>query len=271
MKYRYTRRKIRRYKRVTLRTKVKQERRKKILWFFAAGLMLGAVCFGGWQAKKSLTTYIFNSKTFVIKEIEIRGNKNVSKSEIMALLPFRPGDNLFRLWLSSAEKKLSGCKPELKNIKISRGWHKVVVEFEEREPLACVVAGGQRFGLDRDNKPFPLRGQLIERALPQVIASSEKDRGKLLEFISVFAKTAQNVFPRAERFYFQAHNSVAFDLKAGPSVYWGEFEPEKINTKLKRLDQVLEDSKKRFSNLEYVNLFYFDDGRILVKPNPKVL
>jgi hypothetical protein len=55
-------------------------------------------------------------------------------------------------------------------------------------------------------------------------------------------------------------------MKDGKEIFWGEPAEKKLQPKMKMLNRIIEDSKKRFSGLEYINLYYFDDGRVLVKP-----
>ena len=56
------------------------------------------------------------------------------------------------------------------------------------------------------------------------------------------------------------------ELKDNLRVYWGVPEKDKVKRKLNRMSQVLKDARARFPGVEYVDLCYYDDGRILVKP-----
>jgi cell division protein FtsQ len=266
MKYRPTRRTRRTYKRVVLRSKVKQERRERVFKLFAVLLCVCALSAGGFWAWKKVTGFVFNAECFRIKDIEVRGGKNVSRSEVTALLPFRSGDNLFSMSLSQTENDIGQCKPELKSIRISRRWKKIVVELQERDPIACMQVAGQRLGLDDDNMPFPLRGHLVKKPLPQVDAANVQDRRELLKFIRLFAPESKEIYPRLARLSLEPMNDVIFDLTDGPRVFWGAADRDMMRQKLKRLRQVLEDAQVRFTRIEYVNLRYFPDGRIIVKP-----
>lgn len=249
-----------------MRSKFKMERRKRA---FKAGKILFALailCGGGWYGWRAASGFFLGSDNFTIKKIEVRGNKNVSESEIIALLPFREGDNIFKVWLSEARKNLASCKPELKKISLGRRWQKIVVDLTERVPVACVTLEGQRLGLDDDNLPFPLRGQYYREQLPEVTSTVPAERAEALRFIKAFAPAARNVYDGLAGLYVEPFNTIVLDMRDGTRIYWGPLEKDKLRPKLERLAQILEDSKSRFTGLEYVNLNYFDDGRIIVKP-----
>lgn len=267
MKYRPARRRpLRKYKTVTLRSKLKVERRKTAGKFLLYSSMAAAIFLGGCWAWKTASGFLFGSDNFRIASIDIRGIKNVTRSEIIALLPFREGDNIFSFRLMNTEKNLRQCKPELKSITLSRRWKKVVINIEERTPVAYTLFEGQRMGLDNDNKPFPLRGKWVKEFLPQISNSDESERKAVLEFIKQFSPVAKELFPRVRSVALASVNDMVMELKDGPEIFWGACEKNKFEPKLKKLAQVFEDARARFSRIDYVNLCYFDDGRILVKP-----
>jgi len=119
-----------RHKPVILRSKFKQGRPleigKIIKFLFIAGVLAG-VSFWGYMAADN---FIFKSDIFTINRIDIYGLENITKSEIMALVPFRPGDNMFNIWLSTVEKSLEKNRPELKNVSISRRWKAIRISLK---------------------------------------------------------------------------------------------------------------------------------------------
>jgi len=271
MKLRRSRRRpLRRYKPVTLRSKLKQERRKKLGKLALYGIAAGFIVLAGWRAWKAANQFLFNSECFRIRVIDIRGTKNVAQSEILALLPFREGDNIFKPLLSETEGNIRQCKPELKDISIRRGWKKIVVDLEERQPVACLMLDGQRLGIDDDNKPFPLRGKLVKEELPEIVNKNDAERKEILEFIRMFAPEAKALYPQVARFGMESVNDIVFEFKDGAKVFWGPPEKNKLKAKLRRLNQVMEDARSRFATYEYINLCYFDDGRVIVKPGTPV-
>ncbi len=80
---------------VVLRYKFKYERRQKAYKVGQFVAIACAVVFGVLFGYRVISNFLFCSDCFKIKTIEIRGAKNISASEISALLPFRERDNLF--------------------------------------------------------------------------------------------------------------------------------------------------------------------------------
>jgi len=232
-------------------------------------LVLAVICAfigGGWWAWNAGGRFFEKSDLFKISTIDVRGCKNVTRSEIVAMLPVREGDSLFGFRRAHTEDALRRCKPELKRLNVRRGWKKVVISIDERVPVACTFVGGKRMGIDNDNTPFPLRGQWVKAVLPEVSATDASERSEVLRFIREFAPAAKSFFPRVERFTMESLNDIVMELTDGSKIFWGPFEKNKIKPKLQRLEQVFEDAGSRFPGIEYVNLSYFDSGRILVRP-----
>ena len=252
---------------VRLRSKVKSEMARKTGTFLGWAIVLVLAVSGVWWGYGKLQHFMENSDCFNIASIEVRGCKNVAQSEIRTLLPFRTGDNLWDVRPGEAEKNIRQCKPELQTITISRGWKKVTVTVCERKPSGFVMVNGEKLGIDGANIPFPLRGAWINARLPEIDASTEGDRREILSFIADFSPVDGKFFDGISRFALEPVNSIIFDIQGGPRIYWGRLETDKLKAKLGKLTQVLNDSATRYSNgLSYVNLSYFDDGRVIVMP-----
>jgi cell division septal protein FtsQ len=251
---------------VVLRAKFKQERRDRAMKFSGWLLLLGLVGFGGWKAWQATTRFLYTADCFRIRTVDVYGGKNVSASEIIALLPFRPGDNLFKVWLSEAENDIRQCKPELKKISIGRRWKRVVVHLEERHPVASVTVNTQRMGVDFENRVFPLRGSYVKTQFPEIVAANATERRNVLEFIRQFSPQAKKLYFRIAKLYPEPVDDIVMELADGPRIFWGSSDKEDIRPKLQRLQQVMSDAEQRYQAVDYINLCYFDDGRILVKP-----
>ena len=252
---------------VRLRSKVKSERARQASTFLTWAVLIAVAAFGLRWGYIKVNHFLCSSDVFNIRSIEIRGCKNVAQSEISTLLPFRTGDNLCGLRPAEAEKNIQQCKPELKAIDISRGWKKVTVTIRERTPSGFVSVYGERQGIDSDNTLFPLRGEWLKAPLPEISAETEADRREVLNFMSDFAPIDGKFFAGIGHFSLEPVNSIIFDINGGPRVYWGRLESDKLKAKLGKLTQVLSDASTRYTGgLAYVNLSYFDDGRVLVMP-----
>lgn len=265
MKYRRYRRAKRR-PRVTLRSKLKQERSKRVKISFFLILIVSILSFSGYWVWNWGSEFIFSSEHFKIQEIEVNGTYSVGKSEIIALLPFRKGDNLLTIDTSKAKKLIREYKKELKGVNVNRRWQKIVIDIEERKPIACIAIEDRFFGIDRDNNPFPIRGAFSEWKLPEIEASNDNERKKIIDFILVLKKQAKDFLTGVQGFRLEPVDNIVMRLNDGTEVYWGAYEKIKMKSKLKVLKSVLKDSRKNYRKIEYINLAFHDDGRVLVKP-----
>ena len=232
-------------------------------------LILLAVCvlsyasFRGWQALKS---YVSKSEILTIKSIDVSGTKNVSREEILALLPFDAGDNVLSQNLGKAGKEVLRLKPELKQIRFRRGFKKISVYVTERVPVGFVTVQGSRLGIDYDNVTFPLRGENLKLELPEINAGNDSDRHEILFFIKIFSEKAKDYFSKSSSFYLESIEDATLKLKDGTRIVWGKVDKDKFDMKLRRLNEILADAAKRFPGIEYIDLNYLDSGRVLVKP-----
>ncbi|MCX5782370.1 MAG: FtsQ-type POTRA domain-containing protein [Elusimicrobia bacterium] len=239
---------------------------KKLVKLSAFIILLCTLIYGiarGWGA---LQEYISKADILKIESIELSGSKNVLKGEILALLPFDIGDNIFSQDLVKAEKDVLKLRPELKKINIRRGFKKIIIKIQERIPVGFVNINGKRSGIDSGNVPFPLRGEFAKATLPEISAWNDFDREEILEFIEIFSEKAEEYFAKSVLFYFESVDDAAVKLSDGTRIIWGKVEKDKFDIKLKKMKEVLDDALKRFNKIDYVNLNYLDSGRVLVKP-----
>ena len=252
---------------VVLRTNTRKDRdtgrlvRLSLIFIVVCGLAYASL--KGFQA---LISCVSKSEILTIKSVEISGTKNVSKGEILALLPFDPGDSILAQNLGKAEKEVLRLKPELKKIKIRRGFKKITVLVTERVPVGFVTVQGSRLGIDYDNVPFPLRGENLKADLPEINSEGDADRQEILLFVKIFSERAKEYFPKSSSFYLESIEDAALELKDGTRIVWGKIEKDKFDVKLRRLNEIVADASSRFSGIEYINLNYLDSGRVLVKP-----
>ena len=217
----------------------------------------------GYMAVRDVVT---NSERLKIRTISMDGGKNILSGEIIPLLPFDVGDHILFQDLGKARKNILEIKPELKDIRISRGWESVKVRIIERTPVAVIGEKEARQGVDSDNRLFPLRGAYIKSALPEMVAPTREKRAELLKFIKRYSKRAPALFAETKKLYLISLNNIVIESNDGYKIFWGPYERGAFSNKLKRLKQVLSDAVMRFDGIEYINLSYLSTERVLVKP-----
>jgi cell division protein FtsQ len=236
--------------------------RKNIKLFFCIVLFVFFVYFG----VKKLMNLVYESDKIIVKDIEVAGTKNVTKTEIKELLPFKIGDNLLKINLSKAEDEIKRLKPELKNIRINRSWQKVKIELYERTPEAFVMRGDAVFGIDFDDDPFPLRGFMSAAKVPKLFYRSDVERKKLLRFVKSFKPVCGDFLSNISEMKFSVAGDIIFVTRGNTVVFWGDEGYEILSHKFNKFQKIYADAMSKYKQIEYVDITLYCFGRAMVKP-----
>ncbi|MDD2523746.1 MAG: FtsQ-type POTRA domain-containing protein [Endomicrobiia bacterium] len=243
---------------------------KTFIKIFLFTCLLIAIVYG----YKFTVSYIYASDNFLIEDIDVSGCNNVTKTEIRELIPFKTGDNLFKVDLSKAEKEMQKCKPELKDISMSRNLmsKKITITLKERNPEVFILRDNEIVGLDFDNMPFALRGNMFDMKVPILKYSSEKERLDLLNFVKIFKPYIKDLIPRITEIKYGEVEDIIFVLDNKTLIFWGSPKEKDIKDKVKKLKIVCEDSFKRYNSVDYIDLTFLDENKnkIIIKPTLQV-
>ncbi|MDR2192173.1 MAG: FtsQ-type POTRA domain-containing protein [Endomicrobium sp.] len=207
-----------------------------------------------------------SSDVFVIKDIEISGNKNLSKAEIKELLTFKIGDNILKSDLSGAEKIIKDLKPELKEISVKRGWQKITVKLYERTPEAFVLNGKELCGIDFEDKIFPLRGYMYSMQVPEIICKTAQERADLLKFIKIFKPICKDFIGNIAEIKYGLAGAIVFKLRDETDVFWGDTREQQLARKFDKFGKIYIDAKAKHKQIEYIDMTFYGSGRAVVKP-----
>lgn len=239
---------------------------RKLRKFFVYLFLFALLCFLIYIGGKKLVGYVYASETITVKEIDVQGCKNVTKTEIKELLPFKIGDNLLKIDLSDAENKIMEVKPELRDISIKRRWQKVRVKLYERTPEAFVLAGKDVLGVDFEDKPFPLRGFMSGMKIPTIIHRTEQERGEILKFIKIFKPVCDDFLDNIAEIKYSNSGDIIFTTYDGAVIYWGDERPEHMAHKFDKLQKIYADAVTKYKELDYIDMTFYGLGRAVVKP-----
>jgi len=217
-------------------------------------------------SSKKILDIVYNSNKIIIKNIEIIGAKNVTKSEIRELLPFKIGDNLLKVNLSDAESEIKDLKSELKNITISRSWQKIKIKLYERTPEAFIIHNNQVLGIDFDNSPFSLRGFMSTMRVPKLFYISGGERVKLLNFIKKSKPVCGKFFNNISEIKFNITGDIIFVMYDNTMIFWGNDTQEYLSCKFKDFQKVYVDAMSKHERLEYIDMTLYSFGKAIVKP-----
>ena len=229
-------------------------------------ILIALACFLVYLGGRKLVDLAYAAESMAIKDIEVVGCKNVTKTEIKALLPFKIGDNLLKIDLAEAENEIKKVKPELRDISINRRWQKVRVKLFERTPEAFVFSGKELYGIDFEDRPFPLRGFMSGMKIPKILYKTEEDRAELLKFIKRFKPVCDDFLDNIEEVKFSNTNDIIFVTYDGTVIYWGDERPEYLSHKYDKFKKIYVDAMSKHKKIDYIDMTFYDLGRAVVKP-----
>jgi cell division protein FtsQ len=228
-----------------------QRRRKYNLWESIFFVLL--VLFTGYV--------LLQSSLFEVREIVVRGNQSLSAEKVIAVSGIHTGANIFKIDLGEAAKKLE-LLPVLREVRLSRVMPgAVVIEVEEREPVALVPTGGGF--VEVDEEVVHLRpGRVGATGLPVLTGVSAKSLGPgrgmtgegLDELIRVVLELPPELKGRLSEVHLDEGGSVILYTLEGIPCKMGV--PKDIRAKGLLLLEVLHELQDRGKRIEYVDLSF---------------
>ena len=247
---------------------------KKIFRKIVTLIFVVCLAFSSVYAYNHLMSYLCSLERFFIDNIEITGCNNVTESEIMNTIPFKVGNSSFEVNLSQLEKDLMNSKPELKKVSAHRrNWFgkgkkiKIVVSLTEREPEVFIYNNENKEGLDFDNKPFNLRGNMSVMQIPFLLYDTEQERQDLLNFYKFFKVYFSDLVPEIKEIKYGELEDVVITMNNGTKIYWGYSKKNKIKEKAEKFFAISKDLTNKKQNMEYIDLSFLDENKdkIIVK------
>lgn len=247
---------------------------KKLFRNFIILLFIICLAFSSVYAYNHLMSYLCSLERFFIENIEINGCKNVTESEIINTIPFKPGETAIGINLWQLEKDLMKIKPELKKVSAyRRNWFvkgkkmKVVVSLTEREPEVFIYNNENKEGLDFDNKPFSLRGNMSVMKIPFLLCDNEQDRENLLHFYKNIKTYFSNLIPEIKEIKYGELDDIVITMNDGTIIYWGYPKETKIKEKVEKFFAISKDLVNKKQNMDYIDLSFLDynKDKIIVK------
>ena len=244
--------------------KNKRKSNKKIVRKIILLLFVICLAFSSVYAYNHLKTYLCSLDRFFVEDIEITGCKNVTESEIRQLIPFEAGEvSSLEISLGQLEKKLKEHKAELKDISMYRtNWgKKIVVSLTERVPEVFVTVGEEKKGLDFDNKPFNLKGNMKDMKIPTIMFNNDVEKISLLNFYKQIKDYILNIVPKITEIRYGEVDDIILVMNDKTCIYWGSPKESKNKRKSAKLKQVLEDLSTKNKNIKSIDLSLLDSNK----------
>jgi cell division protein FtsQ len=125
-------------------------------------------------------SYLLSMPYFAIKEVSVRGLKELTEKDILTLAALPPQKNLLAVNTDLLVKRVS-ANPWVKNIYVGKELpDRLVMEVRERNPVAMVKQGSDFYFMDNEGFVFKKLGKGDEVDLPILTGIDGKEKSKLL-------------------------------------------------------------------------------------------
>ena len=246
------------------RKKNKKKVNKNFVRKIIMSLLVVCLAFSSVYIYNHLKNYLCSLDRFFVEDMEIIGCKNVTESEIRQLIPFEVGEvSSLEISLSQLKKKLKAHKSELKDISMYRtNWgKKIVVSLTERVPEVFINIGDEKKGLDFDNKPFNLKGNMKDMKIPIVMFNNDTEKISLLNFYKQIKGHILDVVPEITEIRYGDVDDIILVMNDKTYIYWGLPKESKNKRKADKLKQVLKDLSAKNKNTKSIDLSFFDSNK----------
>ncbi len=165
-----------------------------MLALFLVGLFYGGYFERVRLLASSMVEAYFLNAGIVLQEIHIKGQVNLRDEQIVAALGIRSGQSLFGFDATKAQKQLS-MLGQVKSARVMRLLpSKLLVEIEERVPLARWIHEGQIDLIDKDGVVLRTLSSLDQSGHPLVAgAGADKKASALIRILSTHRGLAQHI------------------------------------------------------------------------------
>ncbi|MGV8057162.1 MAG: cell division protein FtsQ/DivIB [Smithellaceae bacterium] len=205
---------------------------------------------------------------FAIKEVSVRGLKELTEKDILTLAALPPQKNLLAVNTDLLVKRVS-ANPWVKNIYVGRELpNRLVMEVRERNPVAMVKQGSDFYFMDNEGFIFKKLGKGDEVDLPILtgVNGQEKEKSKLLLSSLNLLKT---IAASGRYNYLGAISEINIDDVFGLSLLTDSGLYLKLGTgdyenKLKQLNTVMADLEKRGMKKGYIFVDICDVTKITI-------
>ncbi len=235
---------------------------KEKKWFYL-GIVIGLFFLTG------MIYVLYYSDLFLLKEIEVKGDPEFSKEEVIKLSGLHGGERLYRISLEKIRKKLMQ-DPRIGNVIIVRRLPcSLEIIIKQREPVGIVKKRGGYYLIDK-------HGILIKRAekehfshYPLIIVKNEEEEKRLLNFLSWLKRTRKYlpVFDNLKEVILKEDRVIFITKNSGIKIYFPVKSKKSWKYFYRNLDRImayLHARKKLMEKVEIIRLDY-PVGEALIK------
>ena len=213
-------------------------------------------------------SYLLSMPYFEVKEVSVRGLKELTEKDILTLAAIPAQQNLLAVNIEALGKRVS-ANPWVKNIYIGREMpSRLVLEVRERNPVAMVKQSSDFYLMDNEGFVFKKLGKGDEVDLPILTGIDGKEKGKSKLLLSTL-NLLKTMSASGRYNYLGAISEVNVDDIFGLSLLTDAGLYLKLGTgnyenKLKQLNVVMADVEKRGMKKGYIFVDICDVTKITI-------
>ena len=192
----------------------RQWRRRWLRWRLLLAALLVLVVLG------TGVFAVWFSSWLDVEEIAVSGAQTISADDVRARADIDPGTPLARVDLERAEARIRSLAV-VKNADVSRQWpDTVLIDIEEREPIAVVEIGGRLRGMDAEGVVFRDYNK-APPGLPRVQTEIGTTAAALREAALVISALPESLTRIVDYLQVTTVDEISLFLKDGRQVVWG--------------------------------------------------
>jgi cell division protein FtsQ len=224
-------------------------------------------------ALSSLMIYSFSvlisRPYFEIKEISVRGLKELTEKDVLASAEIKPAQNLLAINIDAVIRRVA-ANQWVKNVYIGRELpNKLVLEVQERSPLVLVKQGSDFYLMDGEGFVFKKLGKSDQVDLPVLTGFNVQDKTKTPLFLSML-DLLKTISSSSHYAYLGTISEIHIDDVFGLSLISGTGLYVKLGiggfeSKLKKLTLVLADLEQRGMKNGYLCIDLSDESKVTVQ------
>ncbi|MDM7986293.1 MAG: FtsQ-type POTRA domain-containing protein [Smithella sp.] len=236
--------------------------------FFAAGVLL-SVAAGLTIAFIYTYSLIISSPYFQIQEVSVRGLKELTEKDILALANIKPMQNILAVNTEAVARRVS-ANQWVEHVYVGRELPgKLVLEVQERTPLALVKQSDDFYLMDAKGFVFKrlMKNDAVDLPIITGVRKEEKTASPLILYTLTFLQTVS----RSEEYaYLGTIAEINVDDVFGVALIFDKGLYLKLGTdgfeaKLKKLKNVLADLESRGMKTGYVCVDLSDESKVTIK------
>ncbi len=214
-------------------------------------------------------SYVVSHPYFQVKEISVRGVKELTEKDVLALAKVRPTQNLLAISTGAVMRRVSE-NPWVREVHVGRELpDKLVLEVRERTPLALLRLSNDFYLVDVEGFVFKKLSGADAVDLPIITGVSQKDEVRSPMFLG--ALNLLKAVSQAPKYaYLGAISEMNIDPVFGISIvtdkgFYLKLGTEQWEKKIGRLKVVLDDLEKRGMKTAFLCIDLSDVSKVTVQ------